>query len=1604
MLPFRQTLVRAAAALLLQVVLYVHAAAPRTLVNPSFENANGARVQGWSFWNWARKGQRPSHVGMRDETVARDGRASLCIRGTEPTQVGCWDNKHADALIPVTPGANYEMSVWVRLETVAGEGVVDRLSLGFYDADKEALPESAERCRGKLTGTLDWTRLSVLAQAPENAAFARIDLAFTGVGAAWFDDVALVPVRSLAAEADDPGCLQPFLRAAVAPTPPTIDGRDEEGLWTNALHTHPFLLADGSAYPEERTEMALAADASVLYLWIVCSEALLDPVLQRTHEVVAKATDRDGAVLRDDHVEVLLQSTAIAGGLARIAVNPRGALYDSWTRAGDEDVAWSSDATATVTTEAKRWCVELAIPFDALGGVPAPGTALQMNVSRYRSADKTTSSWTPQTAGARPAPVLGAISFGAPRVGVRDQAPLLFEEGTEYWQLQLESETDLAATTLLRYDDHPWNATTTTLPRQATSAVKRVPYTLRQANAAILLDAPPAQAHRTLCFRTDRLPVRGDMVYRFQARVRTEEVVAGKGRPISLAISSYGSDDKPIKSYEILASAPSGTGDWQTIEATWQSPRQAASILFWGVKWGGSGASGKVWLDDLNLCPLGSLENVLPNGGVALTEDGTVTDWNLFSGASKADSYERGARVRAVCELRTADGALLLRSAPVPGTVTPRITAIDAALLLKAGMKDSDSVVRYKELYVTEGGILALPVALRSSFAERHEWADLLLDVPRFLHLVDPSPRAQILERNRDADRRRYRVRFGGDMVSPAAGDRHSLKVEMLVLECGTMGQQSPLEISIGSAVRDAQGETRTFPLNVLPPLRWRRPEVALIKNWACGSYYRDFRRLNDRERDAIARYWRQAGFNRTGAALETTLRERYGFSARGHIPLITAPANGFPGGMEYLAEHPEAHAMRFSGEILKNTFCPTYFLSTQNTHLPAAREWLAEHARRYPHLDWDYEVPVTRDTSICVCERCVNAFCKAKELPTDGSVIRANIRDHHRKEWIDWRCRENARIGQFFREEIKKANPECLFSIYSGYQGTTDDKYGVDWRYMSRPADLVWAGYGRPVQAVVDTHAAIGDKPLICGTLAWFGTHPWDNRRAQVDLFRRLTDGGSGIMTYFNWIVDGRFYQAVNRVASVVADFEHFFRWDIDGKGDYHSRYQRGDQLLQVVEGGDAADVTVLLRGDERLVFALNHSAEERVLHLIHKDWQDGMVCLDAESRELQGQSHKVALPPRDVRIFHVRTERRASVAAPRLLAGITVEPSRQPAAAWQGMGRHPGDQAFELQISTSDVFTPDTTQVVENLSVTAFLPGDLRPGTPYWWRVRARDVPSGEQGPWSRPGGFLRGAFEEGPGAIPAFSPNGDGILDTVVVRAELAESMPWTLRILDGKGQEVKTVPGAGDQVSATWDGTNAQGERVPEGTYRYVVVPGERADLAAGGSVELNLRAGLQNPGFRDCVGFVLTVATGTGRHTRDYAVSLSDSYSLRLDASAPGTTVYWSNYASGGVGSSVIPVRPGTDYRFATRVRTELAVGEATIALAFFTADGRWAQVEGRPPSGVTADPVVGSTTGWEEREIVLTVPDDALSAVLFFRMKDAQGKAWFDQVEAGVRE
>jgi flagellar hook assembly protein FlgD len=79
------------------------------------------------------------------------------------------------------------------------------------------------------------------------------------------------------------------------------------------------------------------------------------------------------------------------------------------------------------------------------------------------------------------------------------------------------------------------------------------------------------------------------------------------------------------------------------------------------------------------------------------------------------------------------------------------------------------------------------------------------------------------------------------------------------------------------------------------------------------------------------------------------------------------------------------------------------------------------------------------------------------------------------------------------------------------------------------------------------------------------------------------------------------------------------------------------------------------------------------------------------------------------------------------------------------------------------------------------------------------------------------MRAAAEDLSAGAAAFSPNGDGVLDTLAFTADVSPASGWTLTIRGPAGAAVATWSGTGSSVSVTWNGAGASGDTVPDGAY-------------------------------------------------------------------------------------------------------------------------------------------------------------------------------------------
>ena len=117
---------------------------------------------------------------------------------------------------------------------------------------------------------------------------------------------------------------RPSLEAVRVAEPPRLDGHLTDDCWSAVPRTREFLQAspiEGGA-PSESTEIQVAYDSQALYVAVRC--------LDRNPEaLVVTELARDGAVGRDDHITLVLDTFRDRRNAYRFRVNAAGARSDA---------------------------------------------------------------------------------------------------------------------------------------------------------------------------------------------------------------------------------------------------------------------------------------------------------------------------------------------------------------------------------------------------------------------------------------------------------------------------------------------------------------------------------------------------------------------------------------------------------------------------------------------------------------------------------------------------------------------------------------------------------------------------------------------------------------------------------------------------------------------------------------------------------------------------------------------------------------------------------------------------------------------------------------------------------------------------------------------------------------------------------------------------------------------------------------------------------------------------------------------------------------------------------------------------------------------------
>ena len=204
---------------------------------------------------------------------------------------------------------------------------------------------------------------------------------------------------------------------------PVIDGKFDDEAWKGVKAQALFEICMGAIAAPTRVKMGY--DDRNMYFAVECDEPLME-------EMVVQEYKRDGFVWRTECVELLFDPEAEGAKLLHFIASPtKTGVYDGRRGYIDdplhplvlrnrEDASWDPEwrHAFAIDKTAKRWTLEIAIPFKSLG-VPPPveGERWRANIARERNKNR----WNPRKY--RSAPInIYAWSPNLQKVSLQDQS------------------------------------------------------------------------------------------------------------------------------------------------------------------------------------------------------------------------------------------------------------------------------------------------------------------------------------------------------------------------------------------------------------------------------------------------------------------------------------------------------------------------------------------------------------------------------------------------------------------------------------------------------------------------------------------------------------------------------------------------------------------------------------------------------------------------------------------------------------------------------------------------------------------------------------------------------------------------------------------------------------------------------------------------------------------------------------------------------------------------------------------------------------------------------------------------------------------------------
>jgi len=161
----------------------------------------------------------------------------------------------------------------------------------------------------------------------------------------------------------------------------TIDGQIGQQEWIGVSPIEYFCSPDGGKNQIEDTKFYFCYDDENLYIFALCSQKDMTTLK-------SDATERDGAVYKDDCVGFFIAPDGTSGDAYQIYFNPNGVVFDQRIFINDRDeidsdINWNVDCKVASLKNEHWWSCEIAIPFSSLNAKPPkPGDEWRINFRR----------------------------------------------------------------------------------------------------------------------------------------------------------------------------------------------------------------------------------------------------------------------------------------------------------------------------------------------------------------------------------------------------------------------------------------------------------------------------------------------------------------------------------------------------------------------------------------------------------------------------------------------------------------------------------------------------------------------------------------------------------------------------------------------------------------------------------------------------------------------------------------------------------------------------------------------------------------------------------------------------------------------------------------------------------------------------------------------------------------------------------------------------------------------------------------------------------------------------------------------------------------------